>query len=198
MPDFFRILKIEIDGHFHGGPPVRPWVAEIRGVDPKYGLQRTFLDPMTDWRDARRAWSGNVYGRVAHFALRQGRLYEVLRCKGKPSKRVAVREFLLAEKRFPGLEPLEALARVDGGGEAAEYRIPDAADGATWVARVTGLGTPTRLGWVVVKGYRHYRLRDGLYEVMRSGTKSLVCVEGLEPTTVTPEEALTWLSRNAA
>lgn len=112
------ILKIELDGHFHGSPDVpRPWVAQITGADPKYGLARTFVDAKNDWSQASRARSGNIYGRVACFPLRDGNLYEVQRCRGSSSKRHVVREFLAIEggKRVP-LEPLEALARLDGGG----------------------------------------------------------------------------------
>jgi len=80
-------LRIEVDGHFHGGPPVKPWVAEITGTCPRYGLARDFIRPMNDWAGARVAWSGNTYGVIATFPLREGRLYEVQRCEGNSSKR---------------------------------------------------------------------------------------------------------------
>lgn len=52
---------------------------------------------LRDYRNAHVAWSGNVYGVVATFALWEGRLYEVARCRGRPSKRVFVREFFFVE-----------------------------------------------------------------------------------------------------
>src|SRR5690606_23971831 len=126
MSGMFSVLKVEIDGHFHGGEPIKPWVAEIKGTDPKWGLARRFLDPKNDWSSASVSWSGNIYGRVAHFFLRDGGLYEVQRCTGKPSKRRVVREFIAvrAGKRVR-IEPEEALAIADGGGEAITWRIPE-------------------------------------------------------------------------
>lgn len=91
------ILKIEEDGHLNGGPPPRPWCAEITGLDPKFGLARTFVKALRDYADAHRAWSGNVYGVVAHFPLHEGKLYEVSRLRGRPSKRHVSREFVFVE-----------------------------------------------------------------------------------------------------
>lgn len=91
------LLKIEEDGHHRGGKPPRPWAAEITGLDPKFGLARSFVPALRDYRDAHAAWSGNVYGVVATFPLREGRLYEVARAEGRPSKRVFVRRFWFVE-----------------------------------------------------------------------------------------------------
>lgn len=91
------ILKIEEDGHLHGGPAPRPWCAEITGLDPKYGLARSFVKALRDYKDAHRAWSGNVYGVIAHFPLHEGKLYEVSRLRGRPSKRYVSREFIFVE-----------------------------------------------------------------------------------------------------
>ncbi len=191
----FSILKIEIDGHFHGGEPVRPWVAEIEGVDARYGLARRFLQPMNDWRNAHKAWSGNVYGRISHFMLREGHLYEVSRCRGNSSRRHVVREFMRAAAgKRQVVPPLEALAIVDGGAPAALLTMPDERDGASWVARVTGLGTPERLGWVVIDGRRSYRLTDGVYEVVEGGARRLVGSRELRLTPLSAQEALAWLA----
>lgn len=190
------ILKIEIDGHFHGGEPVKPWVAEITGVDPKFGLARTFLEPMNDWSKASAAWSGNVYGRVANFALRDGNLYEVSRCRGNPSKRRVVREFIaVAGGKREKLEPEEALARVDGGGTAAKLAIAEDRDGTSWVARIQGLGTPDRLGWVVVAGERIYRLQPGVYEVVEAGHRSFMGVQVDACVDLDEQNAWVWLTR---
>ncbi|HEU4732408.1 MAG TPA: hypothetical protein VFT22_31150 [Kofleriaceae bacterium] len=57
------MLRIEVDGHFHGGPPPKPWVARIHGPSEQYGLAREFIRAMNDWKDAHRAWSGNLWVR---------------------------------------------------------------------------------------------------------------------------------------
>jgi len=197
------ILKIEIDGHFHGGEPVKPWVAEITGPHPKYGLARRFLDPMNDWSQAKRAMSGNIYGRVAHFALREGRLYEVSRCRGNPSKRHVVREFVeVRDGKREKLSPEEALARIDGDGSdsgvALKLKVPDETSGRSWVARVSGLGTPDKLGFVVIDGERLYRLRVGaLFEVVDCGRQRFARadVDGL--VWMSEGEALQWLFPSA-
>lgn len=192
----FNLLRIEIDGHFHGSPEVpKPWVAEITGPDPKFGLSRKFLDPMNDWTDAHRACSGNLYGRVAQFALRDGNLYEVSRLKGRASKRYVAREFIAVKNcKRVGVEPEEALARVDGGGQACIVEIPEDRDGTSWVSEVTGLGTPSRLGFVVVDSVRKYRCRDGIYELVERGDRRLIHVRDMSVRPVTEREAITLLS----
>lgn len=187
------MLKIEIDGHFHGSSDVpKPWVAEILGPCPKYGLARKFIDPMNDWRDARKAWSGNVYGRTSNFALRDGRLYEVSRCKGSPSKRHVAREFfLVVDGKRKRLEAQEVLARIYG--EAVLYRIPEDREGRSWVARVRGLGTPEQLGFVVVDDRRLYCLGAGLYEVAQGDDRRFVVVADGAVKELTEREALAWL-----
>ncbi len=91
------LLHVEEDAHLRGGPPPKPWVAEITGLHPKFVLARSFVRALRDYRNAWRAWSGNVYGVVATFPLRDGCLYEVARCKGRPSKRAFVREFFFVD-----------------------------------------------------------------------------------------------------
>jgi hypothetical protein len=192
------ILKIEIDGHFHGGEPVKPWVAEITGPDPKWGLARRFLEPMNDWSQAHAAWSGNVYGRVAHFHLRDGNVYEVQRCRGNSSRRRVVREFVAVERgKQSRIEPDEALARADGGGPASRFTIQEDLDGTSWVARVTGLGTPDRLGFVVVNGERIYRLKPGVYEIVERGERRFMGARSDRFVDLDEQEAWSWISPSA-
>jgi len=197
MTGMLHILKVEIDGHYHGGEPVRPWVAEILGPDPRYGLARKFIDPKNDWSQASRSMRGNIYGRVACFPLRDGNLYEVQRCRGKPSKRRVVREFVAIEggKRV-ALEPFEALARVGGGDTAARLALPEDRDGTTWVARVTGLGTPERVAFVAFDGERLYRLPPGVYEVVEQGRRRFVGVQVDALTRLSEQEAWSWLTKS--
>jgi hypothetical protein len=192
----FTILTIEIDGHFHGSAGVpRPWVATILGTDPKYGLRREFVRAMTDWKGAHVAWSGNVYGREARFLLRDGTLYEVCRLRGKSSKRHLVREFVAVDgRKRVALDPEEALARADGLGDCATLRIPEDRSGESWVAHVTGLGTPKRIGYVVDGSHRLYRLQEGIFEVMEQGNRRFVCAHERATTRVDEREAWGWLA----
>lgn len=85
-PGRMKLLRIEVDGHFHGSPVVpRPWVAKITGTDPRFGLRREFVQTLNDWEHARRACSGNLYGVVANFPVREGHVHEVSRLRGSPS-----------------------------------------------------------------------------------------------------------------
>lgn len=163
-----HFLRIELDGHFHGGPAPKPWVAKINGIDTKYGLAREFIKPMNDWRDAHKACSGNVYGVMANFALRDGNLYEVSRLRGRSSKRHVAREFIeIREGKPVQLEPLEALARAEGHVDSVRiFELPDV-DPAPRVSEVLGLGTPRPMGFVVEGSMRRYRLRFScIYEVL--------------------------------
>lgn len=193
-----KILRIEIDGHFRGSPDVpRPWVALITGVDRKYGLARTFVDRLNDYRTARRANSGNTYGVVAAFPLREGNLYEVSRLRGSSSKRHVAREFVLVESgRLAQMEPFEALARAEHyDGPVLEYRVPD----DTEVSLVRGLGTPEILGFVLVDDLRHYRLRVGAIHEVTAGTERRLVIAGVARThRVSQAEALAHLAESAA
>lgn len=195
MSGALNILRIEIDGHFHGGEPVKPWVAEIKGLCPKFGLAREFVQPMNDWSQASRAMSGNIYGRVATFALRNGNLYEVQRCRGNSSKRRVVREFVaVSDGKREVIDPEEALARVDGGGDALVHRVPDDKSADSWIARIERLGMPSKCGFATAGTERIYRLRDGLYECAREGqSPSLTMVEKQRASRITQREALEWL-----
>src|SRR5690606_30340672 len=135
------MLKIEIDGHFHGSSNVpRPWVARIDGPDPKYGLAREFVQPMNDWESAHRSCRGNVYGVVAHFPMRRGHLYEVSRLRGRSSKRHVAREFgWLGDGKLEPLDPEDALDRI-ADAPGVSWQTDDEGPAA---AEVRGLGYPS-------------------------------------------------------
>lgn len=197
------MYRIEIDGHFHGSGNVpHPWVARIDGSDPKYGLRREFIRPLRDYAEAHVAWSGNLYGCVATYPLRDGHLYEVSRLRGRSSKRHVAREFfrLVAGKREP-MEPDDALAIAEGiTGPAVTLTLRES-DDRPCVSEVSGLGTPRRLGFVLVEGERRFRLRNGrIYEVCETMDATpdrrwfvRCCDEQIRR--VTEEEALQWLRR---
>lgn len=190
-----KILRIEVDGHFRGSSDVpRPWVAQIDGPDARWGLARTFIQCLRDWRGAHRANSGNLYGVVAAFPLHDGKLYEVCRLRGKSSKRHVAREFWrVVDGKMVELEPSEALALADGyDGPAVEHTVAD----GTKVALVTGLGTPTPLGFVMADGRRLFRLRDGhIHEVMTDTGRELLAVRDGDVASISDMEALAWLMR---
>lgn len=190
-----KMLHIEVDGHHNGGKPHQPWVAQIGGPCSRYGLERDFLDAMRNYKGAHRACSGNLYGVVATFVLRDG-IYEVCRARGRSSRRHVAREFLRVEDgQSQQIEPIEALALAEGhDDDVLVHAVPEA--DAQWVAHVTGLGTPPVLGWVVVDDKRRYRLRRGhLYEIVVGEKRRLVLV-GDTIETITQPEALAWLAAN--
>jgi hypothetical protein len=183
--------RIEVDGHMRGGPPVKPWAALITGTDPKYGLAREFVQAMNDWADAHRAWSGNLYGVVATFPLRSGGLYEIQSCRGKPSKRHVYRGFYVVERnKLREIEPLDALAIADGGGEAALFRVAEREP----YPSVTELETVSSLGFVLLDGERIYRLRAGVYRVRDCDGVRMVRSSGQSVRTITRKEASEWLA----
>ena len=184
-----HMLSIEIDGHFHGRRAPRPWVAEVVGTCPQYGLRREFVPALNDWEDARRACSGNLYGVVANFPLRDGRLYEVSRCRGRSSKRYVAREFVVPNgPQLVECTPDEALARADGGGPATILRVQEDEDPRPWVA---GDVWP---GFVLVDGWRRYRLHEGrTYQVCERGECRFVRVTDGKIVTATRSEAQPWV-----
>ena len=204
------MLRLEVDGHFHGGPPVKPWVARIGLPSERWGLEREFIQPMNDWKSARRANSGNLYGVVATFVLREGELYEVQRCRGNSSKRHVVREFRWIEGgKQHERTPDEALAWAEAQAEpkradepAVVLRVRETQD-RPWVAEVTGIGTPKRLGFVVdaSAGERRYRVREGhLYEVREIDARdrerrSIVQAVSGSLVYLSQEEAFAWLKQ---
>lgn len=192
------MMRIEVDGHFHGSGEVpRPWVARITGPSPKYGLGRAFIKPMNDWRDASQARSGNTYGVVATFPLRDGNLYECSRLRGKSSKRHVAREFyaIVDGKRLQ-IEPEEALARVTGVSDAVVLDVDENSDDPPWVAEVTRVGSTAKQGFVLIDGARRYLLRKGtLYEVREETSTRLVVADGGGMArSITQQEALQWLA----
>ena len=172
-----RVLRIEVDGHFHGGPPVRPWVARIEGPSARWGLRRTFDQPHNDWAEASVSWRGNVYGVVATFTLRDGAMYEVARCRGRGSRRHVLREFfwLDAGERRPR-DPDEVLRWVIAiDGPASILRVREDVEPAPWVMRV---GAVRREGFVLVGDWRRYLLRDGTpYEVHERDRRRVVVAD---------------------
>jgi hypothetical protein len=86
------ILRIKVEDCGHNRR-LRPWVAELVGACPRRTFRRSFVRPFYDWSEARRTMSGRVFGVVATFALRDGRLYEVSRHRGRASRRRVVREY---------------------------------------------------------------------------------------------------------
>lgn len=196
------MLSIERDGHFHGNRPLRPWAARITGTCPKYGLAREFVEPLNEWRGARVTWSGRTYGVVANFPLREREMYEVGRCRGKPSKRRFVREFWWPEGgRMHDRTPDDALAWAESverpelaGSRPVTLTLRE--DGEPSVGEISGVGTPQRMGFVLVDGVRRYRLHEGrCYEIDEGGERRLGMVRDGEIVPVTPLGALQWLAR---
>lgn len=85
-----HLLEHRVD-HLRGERPPREWVARIDGLDARFGLARTFVEPMRDWSASkrRRPWHGL---RLVWF-LEQPALYEVALCEGKGKRRAWLRSF---------------------------------------------------------------------------------------------------------
>jgi hypothetical protein len=165
------LLRIEIDGHFHGSSEVpQPWCARVAGTCSRYGLQREFIKPLNDWRNAHKAWSGNIYGVTSTFPLRDGNVYEVSRLRGRSSKRHVAREFYRVRgSKRETIDPLDALAHAEGEHSAAAtvvLRLREDDQDPAWVAELQSLATQPRLGFVLVGNQRHFLLREGrIYRV---------------------------------
>lgn len=195
------LLRIEVDAHCRGGEPIKPWAALIRGPSIKFGLEREFIRPMNDWREAHRSWRGNVYGKVATFPLREGHLYEVMQARGKSSKRHTSREFYWVEGgKMHRRSVEEALAIADDDDRpAVDFRVSESREAPALVARVDGLGTPAPKAFVIEDDVRHYRLHEGdVYEVRGTGARGVtfgpfVGVAGGKFQNLTREEAAAWL-----
>lgn len=192
-----KILRIEVDGHFHGSSDVpKPWVAQITGIDPKYGLSRTFVDPLRDYAGAKRSWAGRLNGVVACFPLRDGNLYEVSRLRGRTSKRYVAREFLVVEDgELRQIELVEALAVVEPyAGPTLAHTVPD----GTTISRVDVIGTPAVCGFVLTgpeRDERLYRLRVGsIHEIANDSGRYLVMAGIRHVERLTHHEALARLS----
>lgn len=194
------LMRVPVEAHANGGKAERPWVAEITGPCPKYGLGRRFVDPHTDWRAAHVAWSGNVYGRTAQFALRDGGLYEVGRYRGRGSRLHWVREFVrVIDGERVEVEGDDVLALVDGIDRAAAVPLCIADAPASAVARVEAVGTPRPCAFRVVDGERRWLLAPGwLYEVTTASGRDLVEVVDGRRVARTQREAIEWLAARAA
>ena len=73
------VLSLEIIGENYDVPLFgirrhKPWVAEITGVDGKYGMARTFLRGPRDYSAANSVGSRGVY---RHYCLSEGKYYQV-------------------------------------------------------------------------------------------------------------------------
>lgn len=191
------MLRIEIDSHLHGSSDVpRPWVARLDGPCPKYGMRRTFLDALNDWSGAKRTCAGRRRGVVACFAMRGGAVYEVSRLRGRSSKRRVVREHCRIDDNggWHDLDLGEALSLADPCPGATPYAAPD----GTQVSVIHGLGTPTRLGFLLDESrprQRWFRLRpDSLHEVTDpDGQRRILTTAGGTAEPITTTEALQWL-----
>lgn len=72
-------------------PGGRPWAARIVGRSSRWGLEREFVEPLSDWSDAHLTRSGNIYGLRSSFPLREGELYEYIEPTGKyPGRKYAI------------------------------------------------------------------------------------------------------------
>lgn len=72
------------DGGVDGGRVMnlatrRPWVAEVTGLCPRFGLSRDFLHGKKDYRRANSKGSRGVY---IYYRLKPGRVYEVNEWRG--------------------------------------------------------------------------------------------------------------------
>ena len=197
----FKTLRIEIDGHFHGSSDVpKPWVAQIDGVDLKYGLARTFVQQLRDYTEARRAWSGNKYGIVAAFPLHDGRLYEVSRLRGTSSKRHVAREFLVVgDGKICEITPTEALRLAEPyPGPTIEYSVPE----GTSITRIEGIGSPTVCGFVLVGSSRSERLfvlrENSIYQITTELDQGLILVEDGRTRSITQRAAAEYLFKDLA
>lgn len=159
------MLRIEVDGQFHGGPPLKPWVARLLGPDAKFGLAREFVQPMRDWAKAHRAWSGNLYGVIATYPLRSDNMYEVCRPAGTASKRHLTREFHWLARGELNRRTVEDVLRWSApdthqGTILRVREIPD----RTLVSNMTA--AHETVGFAVVGTERVYFLREGhVYDV---------------------------------
>lgn len=63
-------LSREVVGGYGGR---RPWVAEILGADPQYGLLRRFLQGKSDYLRSNATGSRGIF---VYFVVEEGRIYE--------------------------------------------------------------------------------------------------------------------------
>jgi len=102
----------------------------ITGTNSKFGPVQRFVQ-LEERSETRQSKSGNIYGAIAHFPLREGRLYEVQCCRGDSSKRCVVREFtrMVDGKTVLARAP-KTLCRLSKSGQpSAIHRMPEDRDG---------------------------------------------------------------------
>jgi len=104
---------------------VRPWVARIIGTNEKFGLERRFVDPLTDWSGSSRSCAGRLRGVARSFPLRVGWVVEAQHYRRARSKRHLVRYFAVVQP--DGLEELPAEAVA-----AWAERVEEARLAAAW------------------------------------------------------------------
>lgn len=190
------MFSLEVDGHFHGGKPVKPWVAQILGPSSQYGLKREFVQPLNDWKQAHRAWSGNTYGVVARFPLRDSAVYEISQCFGNSSKRYVERRFYridnMRKHRLDLFDTLNFVVNDPRDGELA--RFPEDRANPISVKEVTGLAELRTIGFVVQNNERVFLLRHGaVYRIGDLEKSKLVGFGRDGQHTLTEAEALVWL-----
>lgn len=94
----------------HSGDRRLPWVAEITGTDPRFGLAREFLPRKLDCRDANRTGERGV---TCWWTLESGRLYQV-RYRVTWSKWVTRYVTVTQDGDITGITGQEALAWASG------------------------------------------------------------------------------------
>lgn len=194
-----RILSTRVPRHRMGGRRPRPWVARITGPDSEYGLRRQFVKPMTDWRHAHRAISGNLTGLTVSFALRENAMYEVA-CwfaEGPLGKWEWSRHFTwLDSGGFERVSHEEIMDWVQGdsGSVSTLELIESDPDHPPRVFSLLRGGVPRELGWASNGARRVYRLAPGLFEIDERDARRLVMSGGSKLSQVTEEEALAWLA----
>lgn len=96
----------------------RPWVARIRGLSEKYGLDREFLSGLRDYRGSNGTGSRGI---MITYVLHSGHVYEVRELLSWSSER---RYFChVVDGHIVELSQEDAIARVDSGKRAAQALI---------------------------------------------------------------------------
>lgn len=87
----------------------RPWVARIKGLSDRFGVEREFIRPLTDWTQAR-GRAGRVRGLSHVFVLHVGWVVEACYLVD-PADEYESRFF--ARVQTAGLQPIEATEVVE-------------------------------------------------------------------------------------
>lgn len=100
---------------------VRPWVARIIGTSEKFGLERRFVEALTDYSGSSRSCAGRLRGVVHAWPLRVGWVVEAQHYRRTRSKRHLTR--YLAVVRAAGLEELDAEAVASWAAQVEAARL---------------------------------------------------------------------------